>query len=75
MLPDGAEHEAADWQVAMEALLLVGERDAPIKMAQIAVMKALKRHNPLSLGSAALLIPLRPCRRLGLLQRLLAGED
>jgi hypothetical protein len=39
-----AEHDAADWQVAMETLLLVAERDGPEMMARIAVMKALNRH-------------------------------
>jgi len=36
------EHGAADWQVAMELLLLVAERDGPEMLARIAVMKALK---------------------------------
>ena len=39
-----AEHDAADWQVAMETLLLVAERDGPEMLARIAVMKALNRH-------------------------------
>jgi hypothetical protein len=39
-----AEHDAADWQVAMETLLLVAERDGPKMLARIAVMKALNRH-------------------------------
>jgi hypothetical protein len=39
-----AEHGAADWQVAMETLLLVAERDGPEMLARIAVMKALNRH-------------------------------
>jgi hypothetical protein len=38
------EHDAADWQIAMEALLLVTERDGPEMLARIAVMKALNRH-------------------------------
>ena len=38
-----AEHDAADWQVAMEVLLLVAERDGPEMLARIAVMKALNR--------------------------------
>jgi len=37
------EHDAADWQVAMETLLLVAERDGPEMLARIAVMKALNR--------------------------------
>ena len=36
-----AEHDAADWQVAMEMLLLVAERDGPEMLARIAVTKAL----------------------------------
>ena len=40
-----AEHDAADWQVAMETLLLVVERDGPEMLARIAVMKALNRDN------------------------------
>ena len=38
-----AEHDAADWQVAMETLLLVAERDGPEMLARIAVTKALNR--------------------------------
>jgi hypothetical protein len=40
-----AEHDAADWQVAMETLLLVAERDGPEMLARIAVMKALNRQS------------------------------
>ena len=36
-----AEHDAAEWQLAMEALMLVAETDAPEMLARIAVMKAL----------------------------------
>ena len=39
-----AEHDAADWQVALETLLLVAERDGAEKLARIAVMKALNRN-------------------------------
>jgi hypothetical protein len=39
-----AEHDKADWQVAMETLLLVTERDGPEMLARIAVVKALNRH-------------------------------
>jgi hypothetical protein len=39
------EHDAADWQVAMETLLLVAERDGPEMLARIAVMKAVNRHS------------------------------
>ncbi|MBR0809342.1 hypothetical protein JQ636_37925 [Bradyrhizobium japonicum] len=38
-----AEHEAAEWQTAMEALLLVAERDGPEMMARIGIMRALNR--------------------------------
>ena len=40
-----AEHDAADWQVAMKTLLLVAERDGPEMLARIAVMKALNGTN------------------------------
>ena len=39
-----AERGAADWQVAMEGLLLVAERDGPEILVRIAVMKALNQH-------------------------------
>ena len=39
-----AEHDAADWQVAMQTLILVAERDGPEMLARIAVMKALNRN-------------------------------
>ena len=39
-----AEQDAADWQVAMETLLLVAERNGPEMLARIAVMKALNQH-------------------------------
>jgi hypothetical protein len=38
-----AEQDAADWQIAMETLLLVAERNAPEMLARIAVMMALNR--------------------------------
>jgi len=38
-----AEQDAADWQIAMETLLLVAERNAPEMLARLAVMKALNR--------------------------------
>ena len=55
-LPKG-EHDAAEWQAAMEALLLVAESGGPTMFARIGVMRALNRHvdrefNPAgSLGS------------------------
>jgi len=39
-----AEHDAAEWQAAMEALLLVAERNGPTMFARIGIMRALNRH-------------------------------
>jgi len=39
-----AEHDAEEWQAAMEALLLVAEHDGPTMLARIGVMRALNRH-------------------------------
>jgi hypothetical protein len=38
-----AEHDAEEWQAAMEALLLVAD-DGPTMFARIGVMRALNRH-------------------------------
>jgi hypothetical protein len=38
-----AEHDADEWQAAMEALLLVVELGGPTMFARIAVMRALNR--------------------------------
>jgi hypothetical protein len=38
-----AEHDAQEWQAAMQALLLVAEHDGPTMFARIAVMRALTR--------------------------------
>jgi hypothetical protein len=38
------EHDADEWQAAMEALLLVAEHDGPTMFARIGVMRALNRH-------------------------------
>ena len=38
-----AEHDAEEWQAAMEALLLVAEHDGPPMFARIGIMKALNR--------------------------------
>jgi hypothetical protein len=43
MLPK-AEHEAEEWQAAMQALLLVAEQSGPTMFARIGVMRALNRH-------------------------------
>jgi hypothetical protein len=39
-----AEHDAEEWQAAMQALLLVVEHDGPTMFARIGVMRALNRH-------------------------------
>ncbi len=39
-----AEHEAKEWQAAMEALILVATRGGPTMFARIGVMRALNRH-------------------------------
>src|SRR3977135_1617137 len=38
-----AEHDAEEWQAAMQALLLVPEHDGPTMFARIGVMRALNR--------------------------------
>jgi hypothetical protein len=38
-----AEHEAPEWQTAMELLMLVARLNGPTMMARIGVMKALNR--------------------------------
>jgi hypothetical protein len=38
-----AEHDADEWQAAMQALLLVAEHDGPTMFARIGVMRALNR--------------------------------
>src|SRR5664280_88846 len=39
-----AEHEAKEWQVAMEALILVATHGGPTMLARIGIMQALDRH-------------------------------
>ena len=39
-----AEHDAPEWQAAMEALLWVAESGGPVMFARIGVMRALNRH-------------------------------
>jgi hypothetical protein len=39
-----AEHEAPEWQTAMEVLMIVARLNGPTMMARIGVMKALNRH-------------------------------
>ena len=38
-----AEQDATDWQVAIETLLLVTERDGPEMLARSAIMKTLQQ--------------------------------
>ena len=38
------EHDAPQWQAAMEALILVAESGGPAMLARIGVMRALNRH-------------------------------
>jgi hypothetical protein len=38
------EHDAAAWQAAMEALILVAEQGGPTMFARIGIMRALNRH-------------------------------
>ena len=39
-----SEHDAEEWQPAMEALMLVAEHDGPTMFARIGMMRALNRH-------------------------------
>ena len=39
-----AEHQTAEWQAAMEALILVATLGGPTMFARIGVMRALNRH-------------------------------
>ena len=39
-----SEHEAPEWQAAMEALMLVVRLNGPTMFARIGVMRALNRH-------------------------------
>jgi hypothetical protein len=38
------EHDTDEWRAAMEALLLVAERNGPTMLARIGMMRALNRH-------------------------------
>ena len=46
-----AEQDLAEWQAAVEALLLVVELNGPTMMARIGVMRALNRNVERTLGS------------------------
>lgn len=41
-----SKHDALEWQTAMEALILVAERDGPTMLARIGMMQALNSHAP-----------------------------
>jgi hypothetical protein len=41
-----AEHDAPEWQTAMDILLKVAERGWPEIFANIAMLQALRRHKP-----------------------------
>lgn len=45
MLPK-EEHDALEWQAAMEALILVAEKAGPTMLARIGIMRALNRNKP-----------------------------
>jgi hypothetical protein len=47
-----AEHDADEWQAAMEALLLVAEQDGPPMFARIDVMRALNPDHVRELDSS-----------------------
>jgi hypothetical protein len=37
------EHDAPEWQAAMEALMFVAEKDGPTILARVGIMRALNR--------------------------------
>jgi hypothetical protein len=39
-----AEHQAPEWQAAMQALILVATKGGPTMLARIDIMRALNRH-------------------------------
>jgi len=41
---EGPEHEAPEWQAAMQALILVATSGGPTMLARIGMMRALSRH-------------------------------
>ena len=45
-----AEHDADEWQAAMQALMLVADHDGPTMFARIGVMRGLRRHQPKDSG-------------------------
>jgi hypothetical protein len=55
-----AEHEAAEWQAAMEALILVAERGGPTMLPRIGMMRALNAR-----GAPASAAPPAPRKKAG----------
>ena len=53
MLLSDAEHRAPEWQLAMEALILIAEGGGPTMLARIGVMSALNRHVVVPLNPGA----------------------
>ena len=47
-----AEHEAAEWQAAMHALILVAESGGPMTFARIGMMQAINRHRAREFSTA-----------------------
>jgi hypothetical protein len=45
-----AEQQAPEWQAAVEVLMLIGEHGGDPMMANIAMMRALHRHEPKPVG-------------------------
>jgi len=41
-----AEHDAPEWQAAVEALILIAENGGPTMLARIGMMRALNGHGP-----------------------------
>jgi hypothetical protein len=64
-----AEHEAAEWQAAMEALILVASQGGATMFARIGFMRALSRHvrsaRRKTAFSITVLIPRCDCQRNG----------
>jgi hypothetical protein len=48
-----AEHDADEWQAAMQALLLVAEQNGPTMFARIGLMRGLNRHVERELNSSS----------------------
>ena len=49
-----AEHDAAEWQAAMEALILVATSGGPTMFARIGIMRALNRPGSIEVALASM---------------------